>query len=275
MSDLNYHPLLGRLLAASIEIQQLRHEKFSPGFMQRSQMIPSFRLIFICSGVMDYSVEKSTQKFNAGSALLVPPWIWRDWRVLGRKSLEITWAVFDAKEQQVSGSLHRVLSSRPNSFDLIRDRMLKLCELKEQFSLDDIRVHSDFRAVLAHFICDEDTHRGLEHLSTTTQSARHPHVDTVVNYLQQRYTVPSVLSEISEVVPLHPDYLRDLFRRQMHMSPQQYLTMLRMRAARYCLVSTNETVKQVSYRVGFRDPQYFSRVYRKFWNHSPGQERAN
>lgn len=66
---------------------------------------------------------------------------------------------------------------------------------------------------------------------------------------------------------------RKVFREQLGLSPQQYLLLLRMRAARYLLADGQTPMKQIARSVGYGDPFYFSRAYHKFWGHAPTCDR--
>ena len=52
-------------------------------------------------------------------------------------------------------------------------------------------------------------------------------------------------------------------------SPAIYLRSLRLLKARQLLLTTEITVKEVAYNVGFSDPSYFSRSYSEEFGESP------
>jgi len=272
MSDRVISSLIERMLRSPLDFEDFRSECFEPGFRETARVVPSFRFIVVREGCLDYTVEEETRRQKAGAVLLVPPWVWRSWHVSSASHADLIWTVFEVRGRAI-GSLQALLSSRPASFELIRERMESLFALKTECPLSDPRIEGEFKATIAHFLCAKETRQALQALASGIRTFRNPHVEHAVNYLQAGYSVPSVLSQLAEHVPLHPDYLRDLFRQQMHMSPNRYLTMLRMRAARYFLRDSSQSIKEIAGRVGYPDPQYFSRTYRKFWGRSPIRER--
>lgn len=58
-------------------------------------------------------------------------------------------------------------------------------------------------------------------------------------------------------------------------SPAIYLRSLRLQKARQLLRSTDLSVKQIAYDVGFSDPSYFSRSYTEEFGESPSSTRAS
>lgn len=65
------------------------------------------------------------------------------------------------------------------------------------------------------------------------------------------------------------------FKKWSGKSPVDYRNELRIAAARSRLISTNQTIAQIAFKVGFDDPYYFSRVFKKLTGISPAVYRKN
>lgn len=57
-------------------------------------------------------------------------------------------------------------------------------------------------------------------------------------------------------------------------TPTEILTEYRLGVARTLLSSSNHTVSEVAYAVGFNDPYYFSKKFRNFYGYSPSQQNG-
>ena len=81
------------------------------------------------------------------------------------------------------------------------------------------------------------------------------------------------LDEVIRSMPFHHDYLRKLFKKEVGMSPLEYLTELRMKAAERLLTlwAAGYTITQIAEMCGFDDSLYFSRVFKKYYGCSPTQ----
>lgn len=64
------------------------------------------------------------------------------------------------------------------------------------------------------------------------------------------------------------------FRLAAHQTPLQYLTILRLNAARHLLESGEMTVSEVAFSCGFRDSNYFSKCFRKHFHAAPSSFRG-
>lgn len=88
------------------------------------------------------------------------------------------------------------------------------------------------------------------------------------NYSRSDYALDAFIREM----PFHYDYLRKLFKKEMGMSPLEYMTNLRMKSAEKLLTAmwTNEyTISEIAQMCGFEDALYFSRVFKKYYGCSP------
>jgi AraC-like DNA-binding protein len=82
------------------------------------------------------------------------------------------------------------------------------------------------------------------------------------------------LDEAIREMPFHYDYLRKIFKKELGMSPLEYMTSLRMKNAER-LLSTMWTsgyaVAEIAQMCGFDNALYFSRVFKKYFGCSPSQ----
>ncbi len=79
------------------------------------------------------------------------------------------------------------------------------------------------------------------------------------------------LDEAIQAMPFHYDYLRKLFKKEMGMTPLEYLTRLRMKKAENMLaaMSHDYSVAEIAQLCGYDDALYFSRVFKKSFGCSP------
>lgn len=66
-----------------------------------------------------------------------------------------------------------------------------------------------------------------------------------------------------------------LFKRQLGLSPQQYIEQQRIEHAKRLLTLNRLSIKEVAAQVGFANQLYFSRRFQKATGLSPSQFRAN
>ncbi len=68
-------------------------------------------------------------------------------------------------------------------------------------------------------------------------------------------------------------YFRKMFKQYTGIAPVQYHLDLKIRRARDLLVSTDQSIKEIAFMVGFRSIHYFSRTFKKKTGISPSEIR--
>jgi signal transduction histidine kinase/AraC-like DNA-binding protein len=90
-----------------------------------------------------------------------------------------------------------------------------------------------------------------------------------VAFINERYGGALARWQIAEAVNASEDHLSRVFRRELGVSPWDYLTRLRVERAKELLASSSESVAAIGARVGFPDQAYFSRVFKKIAGIAP------
>lgn len=107
-----------------------------------------------------------------------------------------------------------------------------------------------------------------EGLENQTKSLILKAKDMIDNHYQNTLT----LDELSRSVSVSPFYLCRLFREELGISFTSYLTKVRLEKATI-LLKQGLSVKECCYSVGYNDPNYFSRIFRKIYKFTPSEYR--
>jgi CheY-like chemotaxis protein len=98
-------------------------------------------------------------------------------------------------------------------------------------------------------------------------------VKRAVAYMHQNYARPLARWEIASAIGVSEDYLSRVFHRELGLSPWDYLNRYRIEQAKQLLRHTSDSIRAIASQVGFRDPLYFSRVFRRVAGLSPSAFR--
>ena len=88
-------------------------------------------------------------------------------------------------------------------------------------------------------------------------------VQKVLDLISNRLHDPPTLNELAFLAGLSKSYLSAVFKEVVGMRLQDYLFQARINKAKDLLSDIDLTIKQVAYKVGFRDPDHFSRTFKK------------
>jgi two-component system response regulator YesN len=142
-----------------------------------------------------------------------------------------------------------------NSIETILMSIHTVEQLKEQVK-KILLPALDFRSNLA-----SSHHRGMIH--------------HIKEYIESRFMDPDMsLQEVAAKANLSPSHFCVIFAQEAGQTFKEYLTELRIKRAKELLRTTSLGATEISCRVGYSDPHYFSFVFKKNTNLSPTEFRA-
>ena len=98
-------------------------------------------------------------------------------------------------------------------------------------------------------------------------------IEVAMDQMRQTLSRPLTLADYARGVGFSVSQFSDLFKRHYGTSPMAYFSELRMQRARELLGFTKMSVKEIAAELGFDDPLYFSRAFKKVSGMSPSDYR--
>lgn len=99
------------------------------------------------------------------------------------------------------------------------------------------------------------------HVSSTTRRA--------VEYIWRNFDHAFTRDEMAASLGVTPGYLTYLFRKEMGLSPWDFLTRVRIARAKQLLASSTLSITEIAASVGYNDLSYFSRIFDRETGRSP------
>jgi AraC family transcriptional regulator of arabinose operon len=101
----------------------------------------------------------------------------------------------------------------------------------------------------------------------------HGYVQTAVNLLISSYGKQIKVSDVAKAVGISRNYLDEIFKKEMGVSPKEFLMKYRIEKASSLLSSTSNPIGLIAEEVGYSDPMTFSKVFRSRRGMSPTEYR--
>ncbi|SEM79811.1 response regulator [Paenibacillus sp. OV219] len=96
---------------------------------------------------------------------------------------------------------------------------------------------------------------------------------TLKRYIKEHAHEELSLERIAAHVDRNPFYVSKLFKEYFGMNYIDYLTECRVETAKHLMQETDKSLKEITFDIGYNDPNYFSRVFRKIVGSTPTDYR--
>lgn len=104
--------------------------------------------------------------------------------------------------------------------------------------------------------------------------ANYDFIEQAMQYIDKNYSKPTLsLGEVAGYVDRSPNYFSQVFARKKGMTFRQYVNNVRISQAKKMMLIENMSIKEIAYAVGFKDPNYFSRVFKHLTGKTPYEWR--
>lgn len=135
---------------------------------------------------------------------------------------------------------------------VLKDRMTIMDTLYAQRNLTQLK------AYMLELFRNLSTYVAGKNTSKNSRS-----INRIKTIIQEGYARELSITKIAEEVYLTPNYISLLFKKETGETITDYITCIRMDKAKELLLATDLKVMEISERVGYENPHYFSTVFKK------------
>ncbi len=98
-------------------------------------------------------------------------------------------------------------------------------------------------------------------------------VSRFIEYVNMNLDKNIDVVEFAKIMGFSPNYFRTIFKRATRFTPYDYIQRKRIDKSKVKLDLTSDSVQDIAFQVGFDDPYYFSKVFKKTVGMSPSEYR--
>lgn len=262
------HPLLQSLMPTDMGwFPRARYH-----YCEREEGAPEHILIFCAAGAGWFEIDGARQLISADQILFIPQNVPHIYGSSVREPWSIHWAHFVG----IEGSYY--VSHVPEECILLidescRPRIVELfrqCydQLTEGFVLNRL-IHA---AKILHHLFGEIFYNNAAFLPSQ-RTSRFRSIEPTLAFLRQNIDRSLTLGEMADSAALSKPHFSRIFKEQTGYSPIDYFIHLKVQKALSLLVLTQSSVREIAAAVGYDDPYYFSRLFKKVIGLSPSAAR--
>jgi AraC-like DNA-binding protein len=224
-----------------------------PGKRRTMQMTDKMRFRYVDS--LETSLEMDTQKGTARARVKLlenaKPGLW----------IASAYAVFKGSTRSSLFTRKFLVENMPSRNTGKKVRIL--------FSVIILMILLIFLTIWLRKPGDRSVDQGLESILQDVSEKNRGFIQKACSFMEEKYGNEISLEDIAKSVNISKSYLSSIFRREVRISLNDYLTKLRISKAKELMKTTNLTISQIVYKTGFSDPSYFTKVFKKFEKMNP------
>lgn len=207
-------------------------------------------LHYIHNGKGIFIRDGKTYNVKKGDIFVIPPFIETYYEADSIDPWKYTWIGFDADAKSEKIFNEPVLR-RPDSEKIFDD-------MKRCFDMENSK-----GAFLSSKIWE------LVALLIESDKSTASHIDKAISMMQSEYSSGITVAEIAKQINLDRCYFSALFKKEIGISPIDYLTELKLRKAAELISVYGKSPTTVANSVGYADYCHFSKAFKKLFGCSP------
>ena len=149
--------------------------------------------------------------------------------------------------------------------DVLSDKIIRLFDVIEEPE-SDIQVESNLYSFLTYLIMSFSESPPLIYATGEQKDS----IKRACDYISQNYAENLSLKKLAEVACLSPFHFQREFKKNMGITPHEYLSDFRIRESKKMLLNS-EDIADIAIQLKFFDQSHFSKIFRKTVGVPPGR----
>lgn len=243
-------------------------------YVERKHGIATAVMIYCLSGRGSIEIDNTIHKMHKGQLAIIPPQIPHIYQADQRDPWSICWIHFTGTHTQALSESLKLTTQNPCLYvpdtRIIRDAFENVYAcLNYHYSNAGLQAMS---SELLRLFSLAKLHQGFS--SEQRQSAENRVMSTLA-FMEQHLDIPLTLNEMAAHSGQSLPYFTKLFRQRTNQSPMAYFIQLKIRKACELLDETDSSIREIANQLGYDDPYYFSRIFKKTQGCSPAAYRQS
>ena len=274
MSNERYLMMESDIKSLSFQLESITKSKYDSDWHSTLHTHPFTELFYVVDGKGEFNIQGQRFPVKPNDFVIINPQVEHtelsspdeplEYIVLGINGLSFSnltpvsegghpFSFFNLRDEQKDilrylNAMVQEATSQPMSYELVCHNLLEILLIK----------------ILRHQHFD---------LEVGKQSKATKDISFIKHYLETYYHESIQLEDLASMTHLSRFYISHSFKKEIGMSPMEYLIDIRIKESKILLRTTNYSISQVADIVGFTTPTYFSKQFRKSTGISPTDYR--
>ncbi len=274
MSNERYLMMESDIKSLSFQLESITKSKYDSDWHSTLHTHPFTELFYVVDGKGEFNIQGQRFPVKANDFVIINPQVEHtelsspdeplEYIVLGINGLSFS----NLTPVSEGGHPFSFFNLRDEQKDILRYLNAMVQEATSQQMSYELVCHNLLEILLIKIL----RHQHFD-LEVGKQSKATKDISFIKHYLETYYHESIQLEDLASMTHLSRFYISHSFKKEIGMSPMEYLIDIRIKESKILLRTTNYSISQVADIVGFTTPTYFSKQFRKSTGISPTDYR--
>ena len=274
MSNERYLMMESDIKSLSFQLESITKSKYDSDWHSTLHTHPFTELFYVVDGKGEFNIQGQRFPVKANDFVIINPQVEHtelsspdeplEYIVLGIRGLSFS----NLTPVSEGGHPFSFFNLRDEQKDILRFLNAMVQEATSQQMSYELVCHNLLEILLIKIL----RHQHFD-LEVGKQSKATKDISFIKHYLETYYHESIQLEDLASMTHLSRFYISHSFKKEIGMSPMEYLIDIRIKESKILLRTTNYSISQVADIVGFTTPTYFSKQFRKSTGISPTDYR--
>lgn len=274
MSNERYLMMESDIKSLSFQLESITKSKYDSDWHSTLHTHPFTELFYVVDGKGEFNIQGQRFPVKPNDFVIINPQVEHtelsspdeplEYIVLGINGLSFS----NLTPVSEGGHPFSFFNLRDEQKDILRYLNAMVQEATSQQMSYELVCHNLLEILLIKIL----RHQHFD-LEVGKQSKATKDISFIKHYLETYYHESIQLEDLASMTHLSRFYISHSFKKEIGMSPMEYLIAIRIKESKILLRTTNYSISQVADIVGFTTPTYFSKQFRKSTGISPTDYR--
>jgi AraC-like DNA-binding protein len=247
-------------------------ENCPPGYSYGPAVRSQYLIHYIIDGEGSYTVNNQTYKLKKNEGFLICPNVLTYYESDKENPWSYMWVGFNGVKAQTYLNYANLneenLIFEYSEDDTLKNYISEMLKLKERDYSNELKLEG-----LLYFFMSKLAEVRKNTFDQKSYKSAEVYLEKSVEFIENNYSNNIKINDIASYIGINRSYLTHIFKKNINMSPQEFLVNYKIDKACTLLRNTDLPIKAVAKSVGYSDPLTFSKIFKKINGDNPKSYR--
>jgi len=243
-------------------------ENCTPGYSYGPAVRPQYVIHYIIDGEGSYTVNNKTYIIKKNQGFLIRPGTVTYYEADKNNPWSYMWIGFNGVKAETYLN-YANLNEENLIFEYSKDSTLK-DYISEMLKLNEMDYSNELKLEgILYFFMSKLVETRKDVFNQKAYKSAELYLEKSIEFIENNYSNNIKINDIANYIGINRSYLTHIFKKNINISPQDFLVNYKIDKACILLENTDLSIKVVAKSIGYSDPLTFSKIFKKVKGDSP------